>query len=100
MNGILPDVRVKKDWGYLGTTHYLITHINGRPEKIHYRVYDVTGVTTHAPSPDGPVVWLEVAGRYGFGVSPFLCITLAMFADRFKPVSKGDLFWEYNRETA
>ena len=94
----LPDVQIRHDFEPVGTVHTLSTLVTGIPKRMRYRVYSVTGTKMFAPNPDPPMIHLEVMGRYGFSVTPFLSVTLPMFADRFIPESKGDLFWKYTRE--
>lgn len=64
-----------------------------------YRVIATTGAATHAPSPDGSVVYLELAERNPGWLQSYISLPLTAFDSRVVAVSKDDKFWGSGKQS-
>jgi len=57
-------IKIAKGIDPIETRQLVRTHLAGGFSWIPYRVYAVTGNATHAPSPDGPIIYLELVDKH------------------------------------
>ena len=87
-------IRIKKGVNPVGTEHYASMQSGPTSITAYYRVIAVTGVATHLPSEDEPVVYLRLNRKVARPVDTFISLPLSEFVSAFEQSTEGDIFWE------
>jgi len=78
----------------IGTIQLVRMQLAGNFTWHKYRVIAATGLSKSAPSPDGPIIYMEAAERVSQGLDNFLTLPLSSFEGRVLCETKADKFWQ------